>query len=155
VWGPRFDPKRQVLRVEFELGRVALREFDLDSPGDVLSAAGSLWASVSSEWLTYRDRSPDQTRSRWPVSEEWRSIQRPTMRSDAIGLARMADGRRAGSLRKLMPSLNGYLASFAAHVGAGDVGDALEALPRFVRDYEVSSRRSFAERVAEKRAAAS
>ena len=152
VWGSGFDPERQVVRVEFELGRVALRDFDLDAPADVLDAAGSLWASLSTDWLTHRDRGADRTRSRWAISEEWRSIQHPTMRSDAIGLDRMAAGRRRGSLRKLMPGLNGYLASFAAHVGTDDIADTLAVLPPHLRDYQVLSRRSFSERVAEKRA---
>lgn len=155
VWGSQFDGSRPVLRVEFEFGRSALREFGTDSPTEVLEAAGGLWASAAEDWLTFRDRSSDQTRSRWPLSAEWRQIQHPSMRGEAIGLERTRAGKRKGSLRKLMPALNGYLASFGALVDTEDIPDTLAALPQHLRDYELRSGVTFANRVHDKRQEAS
>ena len=150
VWGARRDPLRPVLRVEFEFGRQGLREFGIDTPTEAVEAAGALWASATSDWLTYRSPGPDQSGARWPVAPEWRDIQRASVRGGAQGVERMYEGRRKGELRRLMPALNGSLASFGALVCAGDIDQTCGALPGFLRDYEVRSRRSFADRVAEK-----
>lgn len=61
VWGERLDPAKPVFRVEFELARTALREYGLDTVDDVLGAVPALWLSVTSEWLTYRSPTADQT----------------------------------------------------------------------------------------------
>ena len=68
IWGEKFDPAKRVLRVEFEIDREGLRQFDLSSPDDVLDAAGVLWHYLASEWLTHRVPSDDQTKARWPLS---------------------------------------------------------------------------------------
>lgn len=53
VWGERYDPSLPVLRVEFEIGRQGLAEYQVESPSEGLEAAPRLWASVTSKWLRY------------------------------------------------------------------------------------------------------
>ncbi|MGB8651370.1 MAG: hypothetical protein WCD35_11985 [Mycobacteriales bacterium] len=153
VWGSGFDRTRPVVRVEFELGRQALREFGLDGAVDVVTGAPGAWAALTGGWLTYRRPTADQTRARWPVADEWSEIQGASFAESAIGLERVKAGRHRGSLRKLSPGLVGYLAAAAAHLGTHDVATTLEALPPVIRDYEIASRKSFAERVRVKRRA--
>jgi hypothetical protein len=62
----------------------------------------------------------------------------------------MYEGRRKGGLRKLMPVLNGCLASFAALVGTEGIQQSCAAMPPFLRDYEVRTGLAFVDRVAEK-----
>lgn len=150
VWGAAFDPAKRVLRVEFELGRKALREFGVDLVDDALDAAAGMWGSVTESWLSHRTPTSDATRSRWPVSPEWLRIQRPSMRGSIPGLERIRRARRASSLRSIMPALMGYTASFGAHSGLATLEETFEALPGALRDYGVFSGRSFEDRVAEK-----
>lgn len=151
IWGPVFDPAKPVLRVEFEFGRDGLRQFGIDTPTEAIDAVGALWASATSEWLTYRSPTADSERSRWPIAPEWRRIQRAAVCSGAADLERMYEGRRAGSVRTLMPALNGYLANLASLLGTVDIEDTCRALPALLRDYEQVSGRRFADRVAERR----
>lgn len=127
-WGDRFDPDRQVLRVEFEFGRQGLVEYGVRTPADGLSRAPDLWAAVSSDWLTYRTPTGDGTRARWPIADEWASVQRATLRGDAIGLGRIRADRARGQLRLIVPSLVGYTARAAALTGAYDIPTALGSL---------------------------
>jgi hypothetical protein len=150
IWGDAFDPLAPVHRVEFEFGRQGLVDFDLDTPREVLEAAGALWAWATENWLSYRSPSSDSNRSRWPVAPEWADVQRASLRSDAHGVERMYQGRRRGELRKLMPVLNGCMAGLAALVGASGIDAACQALGPLLRDYEVRSRRGFVERTDEK-----
>lgn len=153
VWGSRRDNSMPVVRVEFEVGRAGLREFGLHTAEELREGAPRAWAALSTSWLTYRTRTADQTRSRWPVAPEWASVQSASFAEQAVGLERVKAGRHKGSLRKLSPGLVGYLAAVGAHTGAGDLETTLLALPQLVRDYEIVSRRTFAERVRIKRRA--
>jgi hypothetical protein len=150
IWGDAFDPLAPVHRVEFEFGRQGLVDFDLDTPREVLEAAGALWAWATENWLSYRSPSSDSNRSRWPVAPEWADVQRASLRSDAHGVERMYQGRQRGELRKLMPVLNGCMAGMAALVGASGIDQACQALAPLLRDYEVRSRRGFIERIDKK-----
>ncbi|MGO9301432.1 MAG: hypothetical protein ACLQEG_13990 [Acidimicrobiales bacterium] len=152
VWGERLDPAKPVFRVEFELARTALREYGLDTVDDVLGAVPALWLSVTSEWLTYRSPTADQTRARWPVAPEWQAVQRARLAEGAFGIGRMYEGRTNGSIRRLIRPLNGWVAHYAALVGTDDVEVTCEQLASSLRDWEYASRRSFADRVAEWRA---
>ena len=70
VWGDAYRQGEPVARIEFEFGRTVLRECGVDSPDDVFENASGLWG-YATEWLSYRDRSDDGTRARWPTSPEW------------------------------------------------------------------------------------
>lgn len=152
VWGDRRVPNQAVVRVEFEIGREGLRQFGLDGPSETLAAIADLWQYATARWLTYRRPTSDQTRSRWPIAAEWLDIQRASFDANPIGLERTAAGRRAGSLRKLLPGLNGYVACAGALLGTDDIDDTVRAIVPLLREYETLSGRRFRDRVAERRA---
>jgi hypothetical protein len=150
IWGSKFDSNRRVVRVEFEMSRGGLSSFGLSSPEDVVEAAGALWMHLTSSWLSYRVRTDDATRSRWPLASEWEQVQRAYIANDAHGIERMVAGRRRATLQGVAPSLVGYLASYAALVGTEDIDDTCETIPSLLRRYAGWSGRELADRVAEK-----
>ena len=85
VWGEPYEPDLSVHRLEFEVGRQALVEFDLDTPGSVLATTGDLWAYATGDWLTFRSPTADSTRSRWPLAPEWHSVQLATLTHRSVG----------------------------------------------------------------------
>lgn len=151
IWGDEYDPEASVLRVEFELGRNALREFGLRSPDETLDATGALWGYLTADWLTHRIPGPDQTKSRWSVSGQWESVRRARIREDDWGINRMYLGKRHGSVENLMPGLVGYLASFGAFAEAYSLQDMLPQLEAFVKQRERNTGISLAERIVVKR----
>ena len=151
LWGKQFDPDLPVLRVEFEFGRNTLRDCQVDTPTETLANADRLWAYATQNWLTYRRPTDHACAFRWPIAPEWTDIQRATLAGSAVPMNRITAGKTAGSRRRLMPALNGYLASFAALTGNDTIEDACDALPAHARAYELRSRRSFCDRVHEKR----
>lgn len=153
VWGSAYDVSRPVLRIEFEFGRTGLKQFGVDTASDALDRAPGLWQQATGEWLSHRTPTSDSTRSRWPVSSQWRQVQQVSFAQGAIGLERIREGRNRGSLRKLMPGLVGYLASGGAHLGAADLEQTLAVLPGHVRDYDLVSHKTFEERLVDKRRA--
>ena len=154
IWGASYRRGLPVHRVEFEFGREGLNQYGLDTPDEVLDAAGALWSDVTASWLTYRTPTSDCTRSRWPVAKEWEQVQRARIGEAASGVERVYAGRVKGSLRRLMPGLVGHLAGFAALTGCSGIADTLARLPAALHDYEISSGLAFSERIAEKLRAA-
>jgi hypothetical protein len=151
VWAERYVPGLPVLRLEFEFGRQGLVEFDLNTPDQVLAAAGDLWAYATGDWLTFRSPTADQTRSRWPLAREWLHVQKATLGHQAVGLERLRLARRSTSIEKLLPGLTGYLASLGALIGTDGIDDTLGAIRHHLHTYEIVSHTAFADRVARRR----
>ena len=151
VWGERYVPGPPVHRLEFEIGRQGLLEFDLNTPAQVLGAGGDLWAYATGEWLTYRSPTADRTRSRWPLASEWRQVQQATLGHDPVGLERLRLARRSASIEKLLPGLTGYLASLGALIGTEGIEDTVRAVGHHLHTYEIISHTAFTERVARRR----
>ena len=152
VWGDRYVSGQQVLRVEFELGRRALREFGVESAQQGIAQAPAIWGNLSENWLTLRTPTDDETRSRWPVSQDWEVVQHPSFRSEAVGLERVRAAQNRAKVQQLLPGLTGYLSSFGAVTGCEDIEDSLALLPGPLRDYGIATRKSFPERIRVKRA---
>ncbi|MEI2815390.1 MAG: hypothetical protein V9E99_02865 [Microthrixaceae bacterium] len=152
IWGERFDRSKQVLRVEFEVGRQGLKEFGIDSPQDGLEMAPEMWASVTESWLSYRSPSTDQTRSRWPVAPEWVSVQHASLRGGVVGIDRVRAARRKGELQRLVPALVGYMAGVGALCGAPDLASTLGAVRHLAEQDERQRGVMFADRIAERAA---
>jgi len=150
IWGTRYVDGLPVLRIEFEIGRQALRQYGLDTPEEVLEASGALWASLTSGWLSYRVGADDQTKARWPVAPEWEQVCRARVADGAFGIERMYAGKRRGDLHKLAPGLVGYLSNFAALTGHESFEETFDQLGRFVWWYGKVTGQTFKERTAEK-----
>jgi len=150
IWGESFDPAKPVLRVEFEINRTGLHQFGLSSTEDVLDAAGALWQYLTAEWLTHRVPGSDQTKSRWAISPQWEAVQRAIFSENEHGLNRVYLGKRRGGVANLMPSLEGYLASFGAYAGAASLDNLLPDLRDALAQRERDTGISFGDRVTEK-----
>lgn len=151
LWGSSYDPERQVLRVEFEIGRQGLADFGLREPEDVIEASGALWQYCTGEWLTYRSPTGDQTRSRWPVSPEWQRIQRSAVADSGIGLPLVRAGIRRGEGKRIVAHLTGYMVSYAAYFDLEGIEETFNALQPVVRSQCTSRELSFEKRVLKRR----
>jgi hypothetical protein len=123
----------------------------LNDPDSVLAAVDRIWAYATHDWLTYRRPTNHDRGARWPLAAEWEKIQRVTLAGNALPMERIRAGRAAGGLRTLMPGINGYVATFAAWTGHDTIDEACAALPNYLRNYEATSGRTFADRVTDKR----
>jgi hypothetical protein len=147
VWGEAYDSSSRVLRVEFQVRRQVITQVGLSAPNEVLGELPSLWAYLTDRWLTYRSASADQTRSRWPLAAEWEQIQQASLRGSAIGLDRVYEQGRAGSIRKLLPALQGYLVSAGTLLGADSLDSTLARVGRLLQLEEERTGMTFDDRL--------
>jgi hypothetical protein len=151
IWGDRFDPESIVWRVEFEIGREGLRSYGIQSPTEVLDAAGALWTSLTHSWLRLTDPTADMTSSRWPTAPEWTAVQRAGVSESALGLEKVSAGLEQGSIDLLLPTLVGCLAKFGAILDAEALSGVFAYLPQEVQRYCEMTETPFAERIKAKR----
>lgn len=151
VWGDHHRPGATVHRVEFEFARPSLKEFGVNSPAETLAGVGDLWRYATAEWLTHRRPTADATRSRWPLSAPWITVQDASLAGSSVDLERIRAGRTVGSLRRLVPALTGYLVGAAVLLDTEQLDDTLSAVQPHLRRYERTSRHTFPERVTKRR----
>jgi hypothetical protein len=150
-WGEKYDPDQSVLRVEFEVPREILRQFGVSTTDDVLAATGAMWHYLTHDWLTHRDPTEDQTKSRWPISAQWQAIQRASIAGGSLGIERAYGAKQSGVLANLMPSLVGQLSNFGALTNCESSIDLLPTLERHLHLYARSSGRGMSSRITEKK----
>jgi len=151
VWGSKYDPDVKVLRIEFEFSREGLRSFGVDTPEDAFAKMPALWAYATQVWLSLRMPTNDDTRSRWPVDPRWALVQASTLAGGCAPAERIREGERQGELRMLRKLASGILSSIAVPLGTDDIADTLHAVGPELETYERISRRSFPDRIREKR----
>lgn len=122
-----YAPGSPVWRVEFELDRAMVRQLVNGAPDDVLAGRGGIWGYVADKWLTYRRAAEDSNRSRWPIAEEWKVVQRASMRGEALGLDRVQERVLTHKLSALAAPLRGYAASVGALMDSQTLADAVRA----------------------------
>ncbi len=149
--GDRYAPDQSVARVEFEFQRRALRQHGVETAVQAIDLAPALWVTATTDWLTLRVPTADQTRSRWPLDPVWQRIQRPSFAEHVAGVERLRDARGEATLLAIRPGLIGYLSSFAALTGVESVEGLTAGLIAYSRDYEVVSGVTFTDRVRDKR----
>lgn len=147
VWGRTSSTTGAVHRVEFEVNRQGLSQFGLLTPAETLAAAGDIWTYATTDWLTHRCPTADANRSRWPISAEWRCVQRAELLQRQIGAHRITTQLRCGSLRRLSPGLVGYVVSFAALSETSGIDDTMTALGHHLREDERVRGTAFSDRV--------
>jgi len=150
MWGNSYQPGQPVARIEFEFGRSVLRECGVDSPDDVFGNTAGLWG-YATEWLSYRDRSRDATRSRWPVATGWESIRDVSLRDRPVSVERTTSSRRTATEKRIVAGLCGYLSSLGAIRNIEGLGESLSSAESVLRLWEVETGIPFSERVARKR----
>lgn len=146
-WGERYNPALPVYRMEFEIRRDAIRQFQVVAPADVLAAVADMWRYCTHDWLRLCVPTGDETRSRWPLDPSWEVVQHASLRQEELGLARVRARKGAASLARVIPQLVGYLVAFAALVGTRTLSETLSALPLHVAAYEQRTKFTFTERV--------
>jgi hypothetical protein len=152
LWGPAYDPEVPVMRIEFEFTRNGLREFGIDTPEQAFDMTGALWAYATQQWLTLRvPTAADDTRSRWPLDPRWIAVQRSQLTGTSIPAERIRAGQHAGTLRKMIAAITGYLTGAAVPLGTFDIDDTLDAIIPHLVAHANQSGISFADRIATKR----
>ena len=71
VWG---GPQEKVWRLEFQIRREKLKQFQIESLTDLIERGASLWSYLSKDWLTLKAPGRSKQRTRWKTDLRWMRI---------------------------------------------------------------------------------
>lgn len=110
-----YDAQAPVWRLEFQLRREALRDFedaqhvDCSRWQDCMPRLGNLWRYLAGRWLTFREKRTAQTRQ--VLTPEWAAlVSQPVFIGDNREGALFRTGLKHKHATTTMPALCGYLA---------------------------------------------
>jgi hypothetical protein len=134
LWGEREDDQ-PVWRIEAQFKRAALVEFGLRTVDETLARAQSLWEYVTGEWLTYRRPTGNQLERQWPIDPVWEDVRGIQLAPSSVAVIRQR--LQDAEEEQLIQGAQGYISSWAALCGHGELDKALEAIrPILVRYLE-------------------
>ena len=150
LWGQERAEDRPVWRLEFQVRRDALAEFQLRTAGEVLASVQDLWRYGTVDWLTLRVPTADRRERRWPLDPLWREVQAVIIAPSVSGVVR----RRLlqATEERIVQGLQGHVTSWAALRGRRHLHGTLEAVRPILERYLASRGRTFTGEVERKRA---
>jgi hypothetical protein len=146
-WGSRYDPELPVWRFEYEFHTSFFREAEISTTEQALNRLNELWAYANDIWFTIREIGEDLNKSRWAISQEWKQIQKASLRGSAVPIERIRDTEKKLSLERLIPGLHGYVTSVGAKLGATNLKTCLEVVGEVLRLAEENGKISTTEKL--------
>lgn len=151
LWGGRFDPSEAVWRMEFELHKAALSQFNLSEVDDAISKQKETWSYLCNEWLSLRIPTADETRSRWPVDPRWACVEAASFEGGSAHLERVRERIRQDSLVQAVGALYGQSIRVASLIGATDLRGLLNRMPVLFATHEKRRHKVFSDEIRRRR----
>lgn len=126
-----WDGETQVWRLEFELKRDILAQFDVQPLNVCLSNLNGLWSYATTEWLKLTIPSEgDSNRSRWAIHPLWGLLSSIDFETSGGVLSREFTAQRIPSDERIYAYGFSAISSFMAREGIADLEAGVEAFYR-------------------------
>ncbi len=133
LWGR--DDFADVWRVEFQLRRLALKQFQVNTLEDLMQKIGGIWSYLTGEWFSLR-LADDKRQDRRTVHPWWQDVQACACKiGPSADVQRIFDAGLLASVEWYVSHIAGCLPSFAARLGIHDFNEALNRLGNEVTQY--------------------
>lgn len=126
IWGT--EDFEGVWRVELQLRREALKQFDINKTEDIWNKLGSIWAYLTTEWFSLRVPDNDRTKRR-AIHPWWQDVSECSNRlGPERDIQRVYRQDSQASVEWFVSHIAGCLPSFAARLNISDYREAIMAL---------------------------
>jgi hypothetical protein len=131
-----WDGETPIWRLEFELKRDILSQFDVQALNTTLANLNGLWSYATTEWLKLiMPHEGDSNRSRWPIHPLWAYLSSVDFETSGGALSREFSPQRIPSDRRLFDFGFSVISSFMARDGINNLYDGVEAFYRELYHY--------------------
>jgi hypothetical protein len=127
-----WDEAAVVTRVEFQLGRDLLHEFEVATLESLEERLGDIFRYLTQDWFTLRERTEDENKSRWPVTPFWAEVQGALPRFGKVW-GQIRGKIRQGKGDHLLPQAVGLITSILASRDNFTLGDFNNELHRYLK----------------------
>ena len=126
-----WDEETPVWRLEFELKRDILSQFDVQPLNTCLANLNGLWSYATTEWLKLTTpNEADTNRSRWSIHPLWVLLSSVDFETSGGALSRVFTAQRVPSDQRLFDNGFSAISSYMAREGITDLYDGVEAYYR-------------------------
>lgn len=133
LWG--IEENKDVWRVEFQLRRTVLRQFNINRLEDLWEKIGGIWIYLTENWFSLRltDNEKSERRSIHPL---WSEIQATGKKfGTAIEVQRSFKGDTPAKIDWFISHISGCVASVAARLGIADRKEVFSQLEEKIAAY--------------------
>ena len=125
-WG--LEKPDGVWRVEFQIRRPALKEFQINTVDDLFEKAPALWEYLTCKWFSLRYRD-NERQNRRTVHPWWEDVQQTAHRlGEIIPIERIQKSDLLPPVYHFIKQMGGMLPSYAARLGIRDLSEATAEL---------------------------
>ncbi|MGD0283592.1 MAG: hypothetical protein ABSB95_14670, partial [Dissulfurispiraceae bacterium] len=121
-----WDGITPVWRIEFQLRRDFLKEFQINSFNDLQGTLPDMWRYLTEEWFTLRQKvSEDTNKTRWPLLPFWQIVQGMT---ENFGTVAGIDRQKISEpkVEVLIPQAMGILTTLGGLLGEKTKGGTIK-----------------------------
>jgi len=115
-----------VWRIEFQLKREILKQFNVNSPDEVFYSLNSIWKYCTHEWFSVRIKGTDNTKSRWIIEKWWNLLSE--LEFNSFGKEVVRKIHKDTQFEKIIDGLLAYQTSIAAYFDVYEQKDACYAV---------------------------
>jgi hypothetical protein len=125
-WG--LERPDRVWRVEFQIGRTALKEREIDTLEDLLANAPGLWDYLTKDWFSLRFQD-NERQNRRAVHPWWQDVYATAnLFGEVLPLGRTNESDLLPDSGWFVRHIGGMLPSYAARKGIREINDAMREL---------------------------
>ncbi|WP_121664782.1 replication initiation factor [Metabacillus litoralis] len=109
LWKEKQWNSSDVWRVEFQIRRKCLKEFNINSIEEFSKKENNIWSYLTSQWLTMKVPNKDKNQSRWSLDPRWNIIQKADL--NQIYSPAIRQKIKVGNTDQLLDQIAGLLIS--------------------------------------------
>lgn len=128
-----YNEKQGVWRIELQLRRNSLKQFNINNPEGSFDKLKGLW-DYGLNWCQVKEISSNKQKSRWKEDKSWQYIRENASFSGKKEVERVTESVNLTNERKIISGLAGYFTSYCA-IKRLELFE--EALPFIYRDFEL------------------
>lgn len=140
-----WDNMKNVWRIEFQIRRKALKEFNINSVLDIKQQITELWGYLTQKWLVMKKKCKDSNISRWKTHNKWIKVQQAE--NNFLPIVGLRNVINKGNLETLFNSCIGSMVSIAAINNNEKISDTYLEIVEYMNEKNSKNNTTFKEEV--------
>lgn len=141
--------KKEIWRIEFQIRRSILKEFELNTVEDLQLHENGLWVYLTSQWLLIKQPSGKNV-SRWSLKRKWKIVQQARIINEETSPL-VRESFKHGNVNRLLNQAAGIMMSVAALSYHNNIDETTKVLKTWTNLKLAHKQTSFQEETSRRR----
>lgn len=136
-----WQEKNEVWRIEFQIRRKILKEFNIDTINDIKDNIEGIWGYLTQKWLLLKEFRSDSNKSRCKIDYRWSLVQKAAY--NYLPKIQLRNIIKFGHMETLMNQCIGLMVSISALCNFSSLNDAYLYIANYVREKNKKNNTTF------------